>query len=198
MEGKCQGNYEAMRVKSNIKSSHRVVTFKHGRKWREKSKVSSKEKAPVGTCTGWYQANGSALVISPLFMAVNHLRCDPYMAGYFLHANGPIKDRIHHVEYHNAANSLCARGVCEFMIQPFLCWFTWPSRGTPNLHAQTPSKWARYPGEGNKGDLWESISSSILHSSMVCCIHPSRYKCGAEGLTQVRTSTHQWRVSCWA
>lgn len=145
MEGKCQGNYEAMRVKSNIKSSHRVVTFKHGRKWAggKKSKVSGKEKASVCTRTGCYQASGSSRVISPLFMAVNHLRCDPNMAEYFLHANGPIRDRIHHVDYHNAANSLGARGVCEFMVQPFSCWFTWPSRGTLNLHTQIPSKWAR-------------------------------------------------------
>jgi len=32
MQGKCQGNYEAVRVKSNVKSSHRVVTFKQKRK----------------------------------------------------------------------------------------------------------------------------------------------------------------------
>lgn len=78
-------------------------------------------------------------------MAVEHLRRDLYMAGVFLHPNGPIKDRIHHVRYH--------KRVYEFTIQPVSHCSLDPAETT----SRAPSKWGRKPGEGNKGDLWESI-----------------------------------------
>lgn len=66
----------------------------------------------VCKCISQYESNSPSLVISLLYMTVNHLRYDLYMAGFFLHANGSIKDRIHHVKYHNGTNIFSVHTEC--------------------------------------------------------------------------------------
>lgn len=99
MQGKCQGNYEAVRVKSNVKSSRGVVTFT--RKEEETAREEGAERRREGRvckCISQYESDASSLVSALLFMTANHLRYDLCTTGFFLHANGSIKDRIHHVK----------------------------------------------------------------------------------------------------
>lgn len=53
------------------------------------------------------------------------------MAGFFLRANSPIKDWIHHVNYHNDTNG--AVSGMNFELRFSFVSFTWPSLGSHDM-----------------------------------------------------------------
>lgn len=83
-----------------------------------------RRKGRVCKCSQ-YDSNSVSLVTGLLFMNADHLRYDLSMTGFFLHANGSIKERIHHVKYPNDTNTFGPYVWifnCKDLILPFLCW----------------------------------------------------------------------------
>lgn len=136
MEGKCQGNYEAMRVKSNVKSSQRAVTFKQGRKW-----ILTQE---VGGWRGRGGARERGVGGEFVNVSVGVNPADPDFSLYLWprpswemstawrispwKANGSIGDRIHHVrvcEERNILGVLTNGGAVSVLAHLPKCWENW-------------------------------------------------------------------------